>query len=893
MKTGLNIVIIMCTWLSRVNPTLDIYYLYQMIRLDVLYSFVDCKYKAWQLDKVSESLSAVRLPGKPVTTKERLVAAAYLLSNGGEIRKQASLKRKAEAILVELEEICKNEKPPKFYRIKHCQVCKFQVSCNAALKERDCISLLSGMPAKTIERYHSKGIFTVLQLSHLFRVRRRVPKSSNSYLWELKALAIRDKKTFVLKNPELNPAPTEIYLDFEGLPDDKFEYLLGVLIKKLNQPDEYFQFWANSKADMDQIFINLLTLLERFPDAPVYHYGSYELTVLKNASKRIGNKEQITSLEKRMINLLGVFRNNVYPPTYSNGLKDIGNFLGFEWTDKHATGLLSIDWRKQWEGTRDHIWKHKLLNYNLDDCKALATVTDWLYKLSNNETKADDVMELSKMKRQSPYKLQHNVEFGEDFQYINKAAYFDYQRTRIYWRNEKMRVVTKKSVVHHGKGKPVWKPKRINEVIVLPRLKKCPHCGHDKLYLRAKGKTWLQTDIKFTPTGIKQWILQYYSSGGKCARCLKKYNDNILRRVQVGDNLLAWAVNLYVNYHVSFAMISRMLQEQFGIWTNPTYFNDRIYQWWDRFKPDVEYCKKIIFNCPVIHIDETTVRLTRGNDKGYVWVFATGHTIYYHLTITREAGFLHEWFKDYKGVIVTDFYPGYDSLPVKQQKCLVHLIRDMNDDLFKNPFDEDYKILVAEFGQLLKKIIVTIDRYGLKKRHLQKHLKDIASFYKRFVEADHKSDQSTKCAKRLKKSWNELWTFLSHDGLPWNNNNAEVAIKAFAQHRRGVNGQMSQNGLRPYLCSLTIAQTWRYREVSFLDFLRGKTGIWKNIHPDLLPDYLPFNQARLYVRSLKFKRIKDLKEWENSGKRPAFIPDNPTWFYKDEGWKDWWDWIGV
>jgi len=303
-----------------------------------------------------------------------------------------------------------------------------------------------------------------------------------------------------------------------------------------------------------------------------------------------------------------------------------------------------------------------------------------------------------------------------------------------------------------------------------------------------------------------------------------KYNDSVLRQSRFGDNLMAWSVNLYVNYHISFAMISRLLKEQFGIWANPTHFNDRNYEWWRKFKPEVDHCWQIILKSPVIHIDETTVRLAKGGDRGYVWAFATPQTVFYHLTLNREPGFLQEWLKDYNGIIVTDFYPGYETLKVSQQKCLIHLIRDLNDDLFKNPFDEEYKKMVKSFGQLLKKIVATIDRHGLKKHFLKKHIKDITRFYKDFLEAKNKSDLSAKYAKRLKKHWDSLWIFLLHDGLPWNNNNAEAAIKAFAQHRRGVNGQVSERGLKEYLGMLSIAQTCRYRNISFLDYLRRKAG---------------------------------------------------------------------
>jgi hypothetical protein len=43
-----------------------------------------------------------------------------------------------------------------------------------------------------------------------------------------------------------------------------------------------------------------------------------------------------------------------------------------------------------------------------------------------------------------------------------------------------------------------------------------------------------------------------------------------------------------------------------------------------------------------------------------------------------------------------DFYSAYDSIKCRHQRCLIHLIRDLNDGLLKNPFDEDYKNLVQK-----------------------------------------------------------------------------------------------------------------------------------------------------------------------------------------------------
>lgn len=43
---------------------------------------------------------------------------------------------------------------------------------------------------------------------------------------------------------------------------------------------------------------------------------------------------------------------------------------------------------------------------------------------------------------------------------------------------------------------------------------------------------------------------------------------------------------------------------------------------------------------------------------------------------------------------------------------------------------------------------------------------------------------ANKYKKRFQKSGEKMFTFMEHDGVPWNNNNAEHAIKRFANYRR-------------------------------------------------------------------------------------------------------------
>ena len=64
-----------------------------------------------------------------------------------------------------------------------------------------------------------------------------------------------------------------------------------------------------------------------------------------------------------------------------------------------------------------------------------------------------------------------------------------------------------------------------------------------------------------------------------------------------------------------------------------------------------------------------------------------------------------------------------------------------------------------------------------------------------------------------------LFTFLDHDGIPWNNNNAENALKLVASRRRLFGNSVSEAGLKDYLVFLSIYQTLRRKGISLLRFL--------------------------------------------------------------------------
>jgi predicted RecB family nuclease len=89
------------------------------------------------------------------------------------------------------------------------------------------------MSEQEIRRQNGKGIFTVHQLSYTFRVRRRNKRAKRQAFprsFALQALAIRENRIHVHGSYAVPSSPTSIYLDIEGLPDQDFYYLIGLLV---------------------------------------------------------------------------------------------------------------------------------------------------------------------------------------------------------------------------------------------------------------------------------------------------------------------------------------------------------------------------------------------------------------------------------------------------------------------------------------------------------------------------------------------------------------------------------------------------------------------------------------------------------------------------------------
>jgi hypothetical protein len=176
-----------------------------------------------------------------------------------------------------------------------------------------------------------------------------------------------------------------------------------------------------------------------------------------------------------------------------------------------------------------------------------------------------------------------------------------------------------------------------------------------------------------------------------------------------------------------------------------------------------------------------------GNIEGVRQVHYGNYETVFMFSESRESTTPQNVLREFGGALVSDFYTGYDSLTCVHQKCLLHLMRDINADLCKQPFNDETRQIATAFANLLRQIVESVDRFGLRSR--QPHL----------------------------RHWAKLTLFLRQQGAPLENNIAERALKKAILHRKNALFYKTMNGAQ--VGDLFMIHTCELNKVNPFDYL--------------------------------------------------------------------------
>ena len=293
--------------------------------------------------------------------------------------------------------------------IEHCEVCRWQASCDKRRRDDDHPCLVAGISKIQIGELKQHGVATTEALAGLPLPLPWKPErgAADSYVRvreqariQVEARKAGERKFELLpvepgfgltRLPE--PTPGDVFLDLEGDPfvgEGGLEYLFGYLFTGEGGQSKYKGAWALSRADEKKAFEEFVDFImarwEQFPGLHIYHYAPYEPSALKRLMGRYATREEEIDRMLRaglFVDLFQVVRRGVRASVERYSIKMLEAFYDFERETSlaHANialanlqaGLELADIPSVTEET-----KATVLGYNRDDCRSAASLRDWL-----------------------------------------------------------------------------------------------------------------------------------------------------------------------------------------------------------------------------------------------------------------------------------------------------------------------------------------------------------------------------------------------------------------------------------------------------------------------------------------------------------------------------------
>ena len=360
--------------------------------------------------------------------------------------------------------------------------------------------------------------------------------------------------------------------------------------------------------------------------------------------------------------------------------------------------------------------------------------------------------------------------------------------------------------------------KDVEEEIIVLKLEDdqliCPECGSR---LKKIGKEIVRQEIEFIPSKLK--LKTYVREVYKCEECgsekSKKETPTIVK--------VKAPIALLSHSFASSSLATEVIYQKYYMGV-PLYRQEKV--WDDRglvlprnmtsnwciklseyyLEPIYELIlKKIKQNNELLHGDETKIQCNKESGRkastdSYMWVLASGEEekvkgVIFKYSPSRSGKVAQELLKDYKNILVTDGYAGYNNLnEINRAECWAHARRYFYESV---PLDSNKKMIKTAAGYLgveyideLFKIEREIKELSTEKKVAKRQEKS-APILKNLYEWVSSMSQKYITNKKLKEALTyaqnqreNLSKFLNDGKIPLDNSKAERAIRPFAVHRK-------------------------------------------------------------------------------------------------------------
>ena len=227
------------------------------------------------------------------------------------------------------------------------------------------------------------------------------------------------------------------------------------------------------------------------------------------------------------------------------------------------------------------------------------------------------------------------------------------------------------------------------------------------------------------------------------------------------------------------------------------------------------------------HCPEKRARPTgwRVNGKTHwLWCFSTNNETLYMIHKGRGGPALRKFFKEEfagtNGGGVCDFWSAYNAVvSSRKQRCLVHLLRDLDYVETYRKLGQDWESFAKLLRRLLGDAIRLWKRDGIDEREYASRRQRITERLSSLFEKSWEHVEVRRLCKRLRRHQDELFVFLDHEGVSFENNHAERAIRPCVIIRKNSQSNRSLRGAQTQTTLMSVYRTLKQRGCQPLDTL--------------------------------------------------------------------------
>ena len=359
------------------------------------------------------------------------------------------------------------------------------------------------------------------------------------------------------------------------------------------------------------------------------------------------------------------------------------------------------------------------------------------------------------------------------------------------------------------------RPDRIDQTKT-HRSMRCPCCGGSLRRCR-QTRTRYTEDI---PEHIEPVVTEHVIHRDWCPQCRKHVEPPVpdaLAGATIGNRVLVLSAWLHYGLGNTLSQIVEVFNHHLQFKLTP----GGLIQMWHRLAALLEawyqQIQREALDSAVLHGDETGWRVN--GQTHWLWCFANHELTYYMIDRSRGSPALLKFFTEtFAGTLISDFWGAYNAVCCGQrQKCLVHLLRDLENVEHYRKADGDWPAFARKLRRLLRDAMrlwkrddpqadkpVTAEEYASKRARLHRRLADL-------IDADWQHRDARRLIKRLRRHRDDLFTFLDFPGVPFDNNHAERAIRPAVIIRKNSYANRSNRGADTQAVLMSIYRTLKQR----------------------------------------------------------------------------------